>query len=277
LSGGHAHEPAGYVKFAEALLNTGSSPSRTLNQPVAVYNSQPWDTWTGGWGNYFNGLLFPRLDNTSSWNGGSVFETVYPAGWNGGTAPVNLSGWDAAGQAPNGTKSKVYLSMWIKLVANPVDGKWENHPTGMKQGFIAYGQPNTCGNNEGFFWFQGTGDQTPQSSFKLWFMQQQNASCTVKTVIRNLQASASITVGTWHHWEAVFELNSAPGVPNGKLNWWMDGQLILSASDVVYMSSTATAHFHGYKWNPVWGGMAGPTKRRQDTIRLANIYLSGTP
>lgn len=194
-----------------------------------------------------------------------VLTARFPRGLRGGSGPVDWGGWDKAG-FERGQKRKVYLSVWIKL-----DGSdFENHPTGSKLGFIAYGRARNHGRNEGFFSLLGTGNQVPARAFRLQFNQQG----PVLRVVRPNRGRAIMTVGQWHHWEAVWELNTV-GLADGTFRWWQDGVLIADYHDMRYLTPGNTEGFNLYKFNPTWGGQNGPVKRRGDSVSIDHVYLSG--
>ncbi len=131
-----------------------------------------------------------------------------PQGQVGGVGPADWGGWDVAGSGPAGEKSKVYFSVWIKIQGPD----YENHPSGTKFGFLAYGHPSSSGQSQGFFLLQnGTGAQTVQTDFAVLFLQQGIPQPNGQ-VTRNLNPNVSrqhlMTAGSWHHWEAVLELNT---------------------------------------------------------------------
>lgn len=254
-----SHEPQGYSAFAVNPMNEippfGAGPSGT----------------SGNWYQYPQGDPDVTIQsaNNAPRSPNSVIQTRFNTGLPGGSAPVDLGGWDATG-LPAGEKSKVYLSIWLRIVGND----FENHPTGSKMGFIAYGRSVASGQNEGFFSLLGNGSQTPASSFRIQFNQQ---GPTLRVLPGNTGANATFTVGTWHHWEAVWELNSGPGVADGIFRWWQDGILIASYSDIVYLTQGNTVGFNLWKWNPTWGGQNGPVRTRPDYIQIDDVYLSGSP
>lgn len=116
-----------------------------------------------------------------------MIQTRFNTGLPGGSAPVDFGGWDAAGSTA-GTKSKVYLSMWLRIVGPD----FENHPTGSKMGFIAYGKGVSGGQNEGFFSLLGNGSQTPGTSFRLQYNQQ---GPVLRVLRPNTGANGTMSVG----------------------------------------------------------------------------------
>lgn len=205
-------------------------------------------------------------DPTAPQSPPGVLSTRFRVGMLGGRGPANWGGWGTE-WFPAGQMKKLYLSMWLKIVG---DG-YENHPTGTKMGFIAFGRDPSKGANEAFFSMNGDGSQTPHNSLPLNFQQQGHIPRGRVIVTRH-----NITTGAWHHWEAVFELNEL-GRRNGVVRWWQDGELILARDDMVYITPGNTNGFNLFKWNPTWGGRSGPVKERDDFVYIDHLYLSGVP
>ncbi len=139
-------------------------------------------------------------------------------------------------------------------------------------GFIAYGEdPERRARNQGFFMLKGTGRQMLGQRFPLIFVQQNHVDRT----LRPNRNGRQIVVGQWQHWEAVFALNDM-GRANGVFRLWIDGELTSEYTDVVYITPRAPNGFHGYIWNPTWGGMGGMRTRR-DFMLIDHVYMSGLP
>jgi hypothetical protein len=222
-------------------------------------------TWThelGGW----SGNWSIQLDPNAPQSAPSVGQTLFPNGHPSGNAPVQFDGWALGGYGAT-FYQQVYLSIWIKILGT----NYENQVVGTKMGFIGYGQaPLASAGNQGFFILEGTGSQTPGSAFNLGFWQQNHVS---RNLEQNVNLSKIMTVGVWHHWEALLEMNTL-GSANGGFKWWVDGTLILNYTDVVYSTAGNPFGFYNYRWNPTWGGMGG-TKTRDDFMQIDHIYLSG--
>lgn len=84
-----------------------------------------------------------------------------------------------------------------------------------------------------------------------------------------------MTVGKWHQWEAVLQLNDLERT-NGIFRMWIDGTLVLDYSDLVYVTPMYRLGFNLFKWNPTWGGSGGH-RTRDDYIDVDHVYLSGLP
>ena len=255
---GIPNEPAGYVPFA---INGYSS--------IPTGDAAPGEP-AGELGRWFaspqgNPNLTIESDGSAPESPSTVVQTRFRSTLPAGSSPVITGGWDESGEQ----KSKVYFSMWIKIVGPD----YENHPTLTKMGFFAYAEATTAANNEGFFTLEGTGQRVITSSFTVAFRQQNNVN---RNLFPNVDTSPLMTCGTWHQWEAVLELNSAPGVADGTFQMWIDGTQTHDYSNMVYTTPGDTNKFFLWKWVPVWGGQ-GSSRTRDDSMQIDNVYLSGLP
>jgi hypothetical protein len=96
-----------------------------------------------------------------------------------------------------------------------------------------------------------------------------------RNLSQNVDGRPLMTVGTWHHWEFVMQLNTL-GQNNGIYKMWIDGIKVMDYQDVTYIWSGATHEYWQYKWNPTWGGTAG-VRTRDDFMYLDHLYISGVP
>jgi hypothetical protein len=195
-----------------------------------------------------------------------MLQTLFPADLEAGRAPTSWSGWDSGGQY-NGQKSKVYFSLWLRIRGDD----FENQAVGTKVGFWGYGRdPDRTADNQGFFLLRGRGRQETARAFRVEYLQQGHV---VRIVRPNLIQRPLFTAGSWHHWEAVFEMNDL-GRKNGVLKMWIDGQQTMEYSDMVYATFEGQNAFYNYTWNPTWGGRGG-RRTRPDVIEIDHVYLSG--
>jgi hypothetical protein len=56
--------------------------------------------------------------------------------------------------------------------------------------------------------------------------------------------------------------------------WW-DGVLVSEYHDVRYRNSAQASGFYGRRWDPIWGGIGGTPRTRDDYVELDHLYLSG--
>ncbi len=195
-----------------------------------------------------------------------VIVTRYGRGFVAGRAPVYWNGWDSGGARAE--KEAFYVSMWIKIVGP----EFEAAPAVTKLGFIGYGADPESAVNQGFFGIPNGKQPRIGRAFQLGFFQQGHVD---RPVHQNLESRPLMTVGEWHHWEAVFRLNH-PGAGDGEFSFWIDGRQLMRYSNMRFVDRDHPHGFTMYTWNPTWGGMGG-TKTREDRILIDDVYLSGIP
>jgi hypothetical protein len=252
-TGLYPNEPAGFVPIAEHRFSC--RPGEDQCQPRGIWTHEP-----GGIDNFSI-----QHDATAPQSPDSVGRTLFPTGQPSGSAPVWFDGWGDGGYA-SAFYRKLYVSLWVRIGGTD----YENQAVGTKMGFIGYGEDPSGAANQGFAMLRGDGTQSVGSAFNLGFWQQNNVS---RDMNQNVNTSKVMTVGPWHHWEWEMELNTL-GESNGVFKWWVDGALITSYSDVVYITPGNTFGFYNYRWNPTWGGQGG-TKTRNDYMDMDHIYISG--
>ncbi len=249
----HANEPRGYRAFAifDACTFAGRGEA-----PLGIWTNE------SGHGGRNIGLI---QDPGAPASPPGVVVTRYPKGFVAGRGPVYWNGWDSAGMF-DGQKREFYLSMWVKL-----DGEdFEAAPAVTKMGFIGYGQSPKVGVNQGVFCLLNGAKPRIARAFPIGFNQQNQVDRKLR---QNVGRQRGMTAGAWHHWEAVFRLNSE-GRADGQLQMWVDGEKFMDHRDVVYRKPGQPSGFTMFTWNPTWGGLNG-TKTREDRILIDNIYLSG--
>lgn len=250
LAGANAypHMPAGFSVVAD---NDGS----TL--PPAAARTGSW--WTSAEVN--RGKLTLAADASGPQSPGSVIRTLFPAGMNSGVEPVD---WGVA--FLDRPRTKLYFSMWLKI--NGRD--YENQATaGTKLGFFGYGEGAAGAWNQGYFILAATGSQAPGTNFAVHFVQQNNVDRRLTPNVGSLRLS----VGGWHHFEAVLELN-AVGHADGVFQFWLDGVETMRYRDVSYATPGAAAGFYSWKWRPTWGGSGG-RRTRDDVMLIDHVYIAG--
>lgn len=283
--GTHPQEPEGFTRFAEFDFSDfpqsrqGSGGCGAGRWELAGRNVAPGGDSVRAAGSRRVGLLEMREDPTAPASPPGVAAVNYPRGFEAGRGPVNFSGWDAAGHGPNGQKSAIYLSLWIKL-----DGaNYENHAVGTKLVFLGGGLPPTTrgqSGNQVVLFLKGSGKTAVASQFRVemhqFFPKEAGAPFVARFLRQNVDQRPLVRAGSWHHFEVILNVND-PGIPNGRLRWWIDGALVMNYSNVLYRPKAATqAGFWNLKVNPTWGGTGG-RKSRPDAILIDHIYLSGIP
>lgn len=199
-----------------------------------------------------------------------------PQGFRAGRGPVQWGGWAGRSGEDSPEQEKVYASLWIRYVGND----FENQITGMK---IFYLQAGNGRNGPGaaethvMFFLKGNGRQVPLARFPLevHYAAPTPQGRKVRFVTQNVRRQPALTVGPWHHFEALAELNDL-GQENGVVKWWVDGELILESRNLVFRTPSYPHGFWQFKFHPVWGGGKG-IKSRDDYIDVDHVYLSGVP
>jgi len=249
--GAHPHEPGGFVRFAE---NPG------------VLNSAGSQDVVGRWVYERKHGMRVAEESDAPVSPPGVLQTIFPAGFEAGRAPTLWRGWDSTGQF-KGQKSKVYFSLWLRIRGPD----YENQLVGTKLGFLGYGQdPQRSAGNQGYFFLRGRGKQAVGHAFRIDFIQQGHVS---RNVAPNRVQRLLFTAGDWHHLEVIFEMN-VPGLTDGVLKMWIDGQQTTDYRDMAYATQDARNAFYNYTWNPTWGGRGG-RRTRADVIEIDHVYLSG--
>jgi len=256
------NQPAAFREFAE---NDFSRPM--VATPSATGLRGSWSTQIiDGDNTYVRSVNAPKSPP-------SVFQGRLPAGMIPGYSAIKWEGWDSASDADNcGTEmSRVYLSLWVKLPG----ADYENQAVGTKMGFFAYGEPKTGGGNQGVLFLKGLG--TGHGLANAWNVQfKQQGSGPPRDADQNVTQSKLMTVGSWHRWEVLLQLNDT-GQANGVFKWWIDGTLVLDYEDWTYITSSNPLGFYTFRFWPYWGGVGGENKTRDDYIQVDHIYISGIP
>jgi hypothetical protein len=248
-SAAYPHQPTGFSPVSESDAS-GLPPSGALRGS--------W--WTADEIN--RGNLTVVSDGSAPQSPGAVLRTRFPAGMRSGIEPVEWGTTFFGNQ-----KRKLYFSMWVKIAGTD----YQNQSTaGTKMGFFGYGQATTSPLNQGYIILATNGTQSPGKSYNLHFIQQNNVD---RRLTPNV-TQHSMTVGSWHHWEAVLVMNDV-GQRNGVFRFWLDGVETMNYTDVTYATPGATNGFYSWKWRPTWGGIGG-TRSRDDFMLIDHVYISGS-
>ena len=179
-----------------------------------------------------------------------------------------------AGRRSNETYNTEYSQFYESTRFKIPTADFETQEVGVKLlGYWGVGQNNTnVAAVQLYSLIEGNGSSTARmSSWKLDMAQQNVVS---RLLPQNMNLSNKITAGAWHQFETYMKLNDI-GSSNGVWQWWLDGVLIGSYSDVVFRTEAAPSGFYGRRFDPVWGGGGGTAKSRTDNLWLDHMYLSG--
>jgi hypothetical protein len=177
-------------------------------------------------------------DPSAPWSPGGVYDFVYPQGMVEGNAPATV-------YYANLWAREVYVGFWWKASV-----PFDVGPNGNKIAFL----------------FNGGGDGGGQQFLILHTDRRLHALPEYPGDFRwrdpNVNATV-VTLGVWHRVEWYCDLAT------GMLQWWLDGVLQGSHSDV--RNSHA---FDTFKFSPTWGGNTGAQKRETDHYWLDHVHLS---
>ncbi len=248
--------------------------SRDLTYPNTLVSSTVgrWYAYPGMSNGSNGGTLTLFDDNSSPASPGKTLRVTFPTGQVAGSAPAGFGGWapDYAAAPSTNIYREIYVSMWIKIG----DGNgFENHPVGTKLAYWGFGEDPSVGIRQGYMlWENTSGTQGVQTSGRLVFFSQ---NVVARRFDANAGGSPTMRTGAWHQIEFHCRQNSSPGVADGLLEVWLDGQKTHNYTDVLYRTSLAPYGFSGWKGDPVWGGFSGPVKTRTDYIYYDQVTVYG--
>ena len=166
--------------------------------------------------------------------GPNVFETFYPAGsWgNGGGAKI----FDRGGR----NWRRVYFSLMMFIPSN-----YSTHSNEEKfwYPYVRVGSRLTVPFNLAFWpkW-------TPSAQEMTWQIRPEPGRS------ENISTGAGIPKGRWTNVEVFMQINT-PGARNGILRAWVDGQVSINRSDILYYTETsAQGVFDGIRFDGTRGG-----------------------
>jgi hypothetical protein len=268
LVGGLPHMPGAYVRFAEyssdGLPNTGNG------------------ILAGKWSSTASSMLTIVSDPTGKRSPNPSFQFRFYTGESVGSSVGILSGWalDESGEAPE--YREFYESGWFKIPTPD----FETPGPGMKLlGYWGVGQKGSKVPNQIYTMINGNGSNTSiMSSWTLDIRQQNN-------VARSMAANRNtkrVRAGIWQRYEVQMILNTVDQ-PNGVLRFWLDNgdgtglTLTHEYTDVKFRTSASNSNdgidsrsgFYGRRWDPIWGGMGGNAKTRNDYLWVDHVYIAG--
>jgi hypothetical protein len=208
---------------------------------------------------------YPRFsiqpDATAPSGDGLVGQMFYPAGMRSGVGPAS-----AYLYMPNDTK-EVYISFWMKLSPD-----WSGNQASVNKMFF-FGVSE--GNNQFVFVAYGSYGNPLQARIHLQGMNDDDAHGSAHRP--NSGAPSMVRRGQWQQFEFVLRCNSAPGVPDGSMEMWVDGQKTFQefATDWTLKSRpNRPCSMHVLNWNPTFGG-GGKAVPHDQWQRVDRIYISG--
>ncbi|MBK6777961.1 MAG: hypothetical protein IPG75_00035 [Gemmatimonadetes bacterium] len=256
------HEPTGYERFVEADFSNPEGAGEAAATRVGKWE---------GRGPRQGNLRF-ETDPSAPHSAPGVMTTRFPRGLLAGRGPVEVGAWaQSEGQGRRRYRS-MYFTMWVRIQGTD----FYQNSSGTKMGYFGYGRsPQRSPGNEGIIILEGRGAQHfTASAFKLHFYQ--GGHTRPERVLRqNVERRELMTVGAWHQWELLMQVNDM-GQANGMLRMWIDGTQIMDYRNITFITPQAPNGFYSWRWNPTWGGGQGP-RIRDDFMQIDHVYISGQP
>jgi uncharacterized protein YjdB len=201
--------------------------------------------WSIIWNDY--GYVTIGSDGAAPTSAPAVLQVMYPAGFQGGSAPGTEI-------FPHAAAKEVFAGFWWKA-SNP----WQNHP-GSNVNKLAFWYTVSSGQNIDIQMYGPAPyhlhvvTEFPSGSFRL---------------TPNVTSTA-VTLGTWHRIEWYVKYATSATSGDGLVKWWLDGVLQGSYANV---QTPDDAGFSEFKISPTWGGI-GDTKAETDYYWYDQIHLS---
>ena len=257
----YPNEPVGmtqvYHHTCDALPGAGSTATE---QEVVAGGSWTLTSATG-----FDTISDP----TAPVNGPTVLRMLWPSGLVDGNGP------SARFDCIFGRSYKeLYVSYHFKLPGAGSPSGWEMQGTTTKMlGYLSYGKTNR--RNQFFMWFNpltfAVDSEPGPWSTKSDFTNEYGGP----DISQNVNTAKLIALG-WNQMELYFKLND-DGVANGVHRVWVNGTLVIERTNVTMVGSAfgTTNGFYQLHFHPIWGGVNGQVKTRDDYLYLADLYASG--
>jgi hypothetical protein len=284
------NEPAGFQRWAEHDFRT--LPDGNLSHQ--------------GFADAGYGDNYTVVDDASAPNGRAV-RIRYPEGQRGGRSPGRFFVWsqensDGGNHRTSVELDEVYISLHIQLEGED----WEFPGSELKMFYTGGGRQGTHTWGHASFYTgsqfgncRNCNDGALESSFyhrhQQFRVSARPSSSEVTRMIRNTRYNDGEHphallhhVGPWRHLE-YYRKTSDVDTPNGIIRLWVDGELVIEATDVLDQTTHDgdwTYGFHQFHWSPVFGGGFSKNcdedgtncaKRRDDFMRLGHLYISGVP
>ncbi|HEX2780584.1 MAG TPA: hypothetical protein VHM30_13855 [Gemmatimonadaceae bacterium] len=184
-----------------------------------------------------------------------VGQATFPAGFSGGSEPINL-------YVPIPEAKTLYVSWWMKLSPG-----FEGHPrSGVNKIFHIW----IGGANRVTLSAQGAGTSALQPQVRL---QRVAVPGGAVNLLPNAAPGATVVRGRWQHWELVLVANG-DGNADGSVELWLDGVKVSDYCDQRFIAGTQDARWQSLNWAPTWGG-TGASVRRPMYMWIDHIYISG--
>ncbi len=245
---GGLHEPAGMT----TLINDNGS----VRVPAGMIATKAW-SGADSWGDRHTAIVPDASNPTGS---GYAIEKRWLAG--DGTDAESRPGllqvdhWSALNPAFRPVKTVyVRLRVWLDPGWPPID---------------AY-------NLGGFKFFYLKTSRS--ANYVIWTSKEPSGAVQWASLLNGnvLARVGNLTPGRWHTVEYLFQMNSAPGIPDGSANIWLDGALLSSRSAIMWVGASSNqwaCDFDGMQIYPLRGAV-GHTFPQANQMRYGEIYVSG--
>jgi hypothetical protein len=265
---GFPHLSGDYSRFAEH--NFSGLPSSGTGVLAGRWYSSPSST------------LSIVSDGTAPVSASPVFQFRFYSGLTVGGGIGVINGWATYEDGTPPEYREFYESAWFKIPT----ADFETPGPGMKLlGFWGVGQKGLKAPGQVYMQIGGNATNTSLMSSWSFDMRQQNQ------VSRSMSANRStkkIRAGVWQRYEVQMVLNDVDQ-SNGVLRFWLDNgdgsglTLTHEYTDVKFRTSASNSNdgvdsrsgFYGRQWDPVWGGMGGSAKTRNDYLWVDHIFIAG--
>ncbi len=283
-TGVYPNQPVGYAPIAEHAFSGGLIAANGRHVTTKANG-----LIRGGWTIHDKAGLSIVPDDEYD----GILRSTFPVGLNPGSGTVNgvkqwnLQLWDESGTtfAKARQMQKLYMAAWIRIA----DARGFAMP-GAQQKLFNFGVATTNGSkvDARLMILNTAGNHNRQKTFRLEVNNQSvPASMQVdhgkggaqsgQSQLPNTEnAGHAMVAGQWHLVETVMELNNI-GQQNGVWHVWIDGVQVHRRTDWVHRTAGSPNGFYVWKWDPTWGGGGSGTRRVEDYIDVAHVYLSGVP
>ncbi|MEJ7812140.1 MAG: Ig-like domain-containing protein [Gemmatimonadaceae bacterium] len=256
----------------------GARPARCGNEPLgfAAQTSRDFATLYGpttagrlpGWGTEEEMLrASQRLIDVASaadepLSPGNTIRYQYPVGLQGGTGP------GTAAYMPPAPTHYAYICMSVRYSAG-----FEGN------GMTKLGYVNWPGGSF-IIMANGGGTTTPLTlSFPINHGNFYRPDGSQKPNTGNIYTASTFTRGQWAVLEMLFEMSSAPDMPDGRIRAWLDGAPGVDKQGYAYPGTSApTMGMSELRLHAIWGGGAGPNGccvTVPGTFDIGHVYVSG--
>jgi len=310
-----AEDAVGEVGVAVESSDGGTRPSGSVDFPNEPAGFQRWaehdmttlpdgDLSHQGYADVGYGDNYTVVGDPSAPNGRAV-RIRYPKGQRGGRSPGRFFVWsqenpDGGNHRTSVELDEVYISLHVQLEGED----WEFPGSELKMFYTGGGRQGTHTWGHASFYTGGWyGNHRSQDGDESQFFHRHQqfrvsarpSSSEATRMIRNTRYADDEHrhallhhVGPWRHLEYYRKAGDVD-TPNGIIRLWVDGELLIEATDVLDQTTYDgdwTYGFHQFHWSPVFGGGFSKNcdedgdhcvKRRDDFMRLGHLYISGVP